>query len=185
MRTIENWKENYELGFIESTFPPRIARDLLTLNLKELPDKEIESMFIYGKIKTGKTIRAAQMLVHEKMNIYINNLPDTTLFVSFTELFAEIRNTYSKSESNEQQVIDKYLNTDILVIDDFLTSRPTDWVIEILYRLINYRYEHLKKTIITSNLSLEEIENVLQDQRITSRIDRMCVIEEKQSYKTT
>jgi DNA replication protein DnaC len=48
-----------------------------------------------------------------------------------------------------------------------------------LYHLINHRYEYMKKTIITSNYTLEELEQRLNDQRITSRINRMCKIEEK------
>jgi len=182
MRTVEFWKEHYRENYIRATFPLRIAKDLLTLKLKELPNDEIESTFIFGQVQSGKTIRAAQMMVQERKRIYLNNLPDQSMFISFPELFSEIRETYNNPSKTEKQVLDKYLTVDFLIIDDFLTARPTEWVMEILYRLINYRYENLKKTIITSNLSLQEIENVLQDQRITSRINRMCIIEEKQSY---
>jgi len=185
MRTEERWGKTFQRNCIIHHFPPRLAKDLFELNLPRNPVEDVSSLFIFGKVKTGKTIRAAQLLVQQRMFDYINNISRTTLFVSFPELFAEIRDTYNNNKLTEKEVLDKYLNVDFLIIDDFLTAKPTDWVMEILYRLINYRYENLKKTIITSNLSLEEIENVLQDQRITSRIDRMCVIEEKQSYKTT
>jgi DNA replication protein DnaC len=110
---------------------------------------------------------------------YLHGLSYLTLFVSFPELLAEIRDTYDNTEKRESEVMKKYLDANLLVLDDFLSTRPTDWVIDILYYLINHRFEYLKKTIITCNMSLEELEKRMGDQRITSRINLMCEIEEK------
>lgn len=182
MRTEERWNTNFQEHYIHTTFPPRIVKDLETLNL-EFPAQDISSVFIFGKIQTGKTIRAACLMTQCAKYHYLNNIPrGRHLFVSFPEMLAEIRSTFNSTEKTEQEIMSKYLDAELLTIDDFLTSRPTEWVMDILYWLINHRYEHLLKTIITSNISLEEIEKRMNDQRITSRINRMCVLEEKQMY---
>ena len=50
----------------------------------------------------------------------------------------------------------------------------SDWAYQTLYSLINHRYDWLKTTIITSNYTLDELQDNWQDDRITSRIKRMC-----------
>jgi DNA replication protein DnaC len=187
MRTEEKWDNQFRKKCL-SKFTPRIAFDLENIETPDdLSKGETQSTFIYGDIESGKTIRAAFMMLQEMKHLYVtgdeSNKYESILFVSFPDLFAEIRETFDNPKKHEAVVMEKYLNAHLLVIDDFLTIRPTEWVMEILYRLINHRYEYMKKTIITSNLSLEELEKKLNDQRITSRINRMCVLEYKKRGK--
>jgi DNA replication protein DnaC len=183
MRTKQNWEQNWEKKAIEKYFTPRITKDLLTLNFPQLPDEQPNSTFICGKIKTGKTIHAACLALQQVKYDYLNELPVNLLFVSFPEMLAEIKDTYNNKGKTESEVMKKYLDVPFLVIDDFLTTRPTDWVMDVLYYLINHRYEYLLTTVITSNYTLEELEELLNDQRITSRIDRMCEVVEKTGFK--
>lgn len=181
MRTEEEW--NKIKSRYLNKFPLRVQSDLQKLKLKFVKRPQ-ESMFIYGEVRTGKTILAAQMLVEELKHIYLKGITgkhNSTLFVSFPEMLAEIRSTFGGAEKTDQ-VMQKYLNAHFLVLDDFITSRPTDWVLEILYYLINYRYEHMLITIITSNFSLTELEEILQEQRIISRISRSYTIIEKKKF---
>jgi DNA replication protein DnaC len=181
MRTEESWNTQWKLKMIRSKFTPRLANDLLKLPMP-IFDDFIDSTFIFGEIQSGKTVRAAQMMLMELQAIYLGDETaevGSCIFVSFPDLLAEIRATYGKNDKSEKEVMDKYMNAHLLLLDDFMTTRPSDWVIDILYHLINHRYEYMKKTIITSNLSLEDLEEKLGDQRITSRINRMCAIEHK------
>jgi len=187
MRTEDKWNDQFRKKSL-AKFTPRIAFDLERIDPpKDIQNTEIQSTFIYGDIESGKTIRAAFMMLQEMRNLYLagddSGKSESIIFVSFPDLFAEIRETFENPKKHEAEVMDKYLNAHLLVIDDFLTVRPTEWVMEILYRLINHRYEFMRKTIITSNLSLEELEIKLNDQRITSRINRMCVLEYKKRGK--
>lgn len=180
MRTEEKWTKFQERYLIK--FPPRLRDDLKkypAINPITIP---VKSTYIFGKVETGKTIRAAHMMLAELKYIYLNQIPDAhnkTFFLSFPVFLQQIKQTYSTSTVSEREVLEKYNDAYLLVLDDFLTVRPTDWAVDILYYLINYRYEFNKKTIITSNYSLQEAEELLHDQRITSRINRMCEIEEK------
>lgn len=181
MRTEEKWQE-LKWKYLNK-FPLRLQQDLKKFNNTKIPTIE-ESAFIYGEVQTGKTVLAAQLMMEELKEIYLKALPDRhnrTLFVSFPDMLADIKSTYSSPE-NTEQVLSKYMNAHMLVLDDFITTRPTDWVVEIIYHLINYRYENMKKTIITSNYNLAELEEILQEQRITSRISRSYTIIKKQPY---
>jgi DNA replication protein DnaC len=181
MRNTETWVNTFREGTIRNYFPPRIANDLLEFT--DEPRLKPGSYFIYGEIATGKTILASKLMLAELKNAYLNETMVKAKFVSFPQFLMEVRNTYTpKSETSENIIVNQYLECDVLVIDDFMTTRPTDWVIDTVYYLINYRYEYLKTTIITSNKDLYELEKMLGDQRITSRINRMCTNIEKEPF---
>ena len=187
MRTIESWNTRYKEKYLQK-LPPRIVQDLKTFPIPaDLCEGEVQSTFIHGEIQSGKTLRAAFMFMQELKYLYLSfEDPDKfgkTLWVSFPDLLAALKETFETPEKRQSEVMRKYLDAHLLVIDDFMTTRPTDWVIDVLYHLVNHRYEYMKKTIITSNYDLQELEKLLNDQRITSRINRMCNTEEKQTSK--
>lgn len=182
MRTIKKWNE-LKARYLHK-FPLRVQRDLQLF--KTTNEEPIEnSVFIFGEVNTGKTILASQMMFDELRFIYLHAIPDVhnkTMFVSFPDMLVEIKRSFGSIEHNTENILDKYLNAHFLVLDDFLSSRPTDWVLETIYHLINYRYERMLKTVITSNFGLKELESILGEQRITSRISRSYTIIEKQPY---
>jgi len=187
MRDEKNWIERTLPSYLK-LYLPRIQKVLQETEApNDLPDP-IESYYIHSEVGFGKTILAAQMMLKEQKRIWSNDGPrdnsEKCLFVSTPTLFQEIKNTYNKdSQITEQQVIDKYNECGLLVLDDFGTTKPTDFVLQTLYLIINHRYDYLKKTIFTSNLSLDEVSELFGDDRLTSRIDRMCEIIEKQDWK--
>jgi len=178
MRTVETWNKQILPHYLGG-LSPRVQRDLQTIPFpNNLPDIG-DGLFIYGPTESGKTLLASYLLLEEQKKIYLEGGPqskdDLCQLISTDQLIEEIKSTFdSSSPRTEQMVISYYSTIHLLVLDDFGTARPTDWVLSVLYSIINRRYEWLKKTILTSNLSLEEIARVYRDDRITSRIDRMC-----------
>ncbi len=186
MRTDKTFQDVYEISYIRDLFPPRIVEELIMYNYTPVKEAtKAESVFIYGDVETGKTLYAASLLIQHKKYCYYNQITSYCLFAPFSNMLREIRLAYSDKTVSEKELLNKYVNVDVLLIDDFLTTKITDWVYDTLYYIINERYENLKTTIITSNFSLDEIEKILQDQRITRRINRMCKVVNKQTYKTT
>jgi len=182
MRTNKKWEE-LKWRYLPK-FPLRLQRDLKLYDNHKL-ESITDSVFIYGEVQTGKTILAAQMMMLELRRIYINAIAEhhnKTLFVSFPDMLADIKRTYGSPE-NTDDILRKYWNATFLVIDDFVTTRPTEWVVETIYALINYRYENLLTTVITSNYGLKELESILGEQRITSRISRSYTVINKQFLK--
>lgn len=66
----------------------------------------------------------------------------------------------------------RYANAKLLVLDDYGTAKPSEWVTEVMYRLFDHRHDHELATIITTNLSPKLAAERL-DSRIGSRMAGM------------
>ena len=64
------------------------------------------------------------------------------------------------------------MHTRILILDDMGVEVSKDWVNTTLYHLINFRYSNKLVTIITSNVSIEDLK---VDGRIKDRLNAMCI----------
>lgn len=176
MRNIDNWYKVWREREM-ALLPPRIQKDINRFNMME-DSGVVESEFIYGDSGTGKTLRAAMLFLQESRMLYLSPeiskfyLLHSVQFISVADLFDELKKEFGKP--NEQWVIDKYKHSHLLVLDDIGIIPPSDWALNVLYLIINHRYEFLKKTIFTSNKSIDELEFVLGDERIPARIYRMC-----------
>lgn len=109
------------------------------------------SLIIYGGVGSGKTHLAAAIA---------NTLIDRgipTLFGTFSEHLEHIREEYD--HTGQKKYLSMMKNTPMLVLDDIGKERKTEWTQQILFDVINYRYEHLLPVIITSNLDFDGIGN--------------------------
>ena len=140
-----------------------------------------EGIFLGGSRGVGKTHLAVALMREMILNTQIRNhsgtfridLQKMPLFISVPELLLEIRETYGDNALSEKAVIDKYSWVDVLIVDDLGAEKTSDWVLQTLYTIMDRRYREELRTIITSNLSIEEIRDKLDD-RIASRIVGMC-----------
>ena len=173
MRTIEKWNE-WVLPTALKQLSPRLQQDV-----KKCPAPKnltTESRYIYGPAHTGKTVLMAHMFLKAMQEAYLKAEPYNIIFINISDLFKQIKQTYDKNTPiTEYALIDHYGKCDILFLDELGVEKSTDWVLDILYNIINTRYEQLLKTVITSNLSLPQLATKLDDDRITSRIERMCI----------
>ena len=72
-------------------------------------------------------------------------------FVDFFQLLSDIRNGFSEGES-EQTLINPYVHSHLLVIDELAKGRNTDWELTILDQIISQRYNDADKvTVFTTN----------------------------------
>ena len=183
MRTEELWQTRIRQKVIDRKFTPRIRRDIGIIPPPEgLPETITEGVYLYSDTGFGKTIYAAFLLLQEERYMYLNNISGETIMVSVPELFQTIKNTYDNKYLHEADVLRKYCNVRLLVLDDFGVMKPTDWVAEIMYMIVNYRWENLLPTIYTSNKSLKEMAIFLGDDRIVSRIERAGKVVKKKHY---
>jgi DNA replication protein DnaC len=142
--------------------------------------------YFNGPVGTGKTDLAVSFLKNVVLNSELvyeygkYRLQDSFgLFISVPVMLLNIRGAFKSETTEEIALIKKYVNPEILIMDDLGTEKSTDWVMQTLYVIINARYEEEKQTVITSNYSLDEIRKNLND-KIASRITAMTeVIEVK------
>jgi DNA replication protein DnaC len=72
----------------------------------------------------------------------------------------------------------KLSSVSLLILDDFGIERNTEYVNEMVYQIINTRYESKKPTIISTNIPLGLImegSNDIDKERIYSRLREMCI----------
>lgn len=106
-------------------------------------------LIILGGIGTGKTHLASAIA-----NRFCERNIET-IFATWEMHLQRMR------EEIKNQSISTYLgaiqNAQVLVIDDLGREKRSEWTTSTLYSVINYRYEHLFPTIITSNLEDSEL----------------------------
>ncbi|MFZ3173219.1 MAG: ATP-binding protein [Carboxydocellales bacterium] len=101
------------------------------------------------------------------------------LFIVVPDLLDEIKATYDQSRTGgditEHHLMEAARNVEILILDDLGAHNYTEWARNRLYSIINYRLNHHKPTVVTTNLSLGELDDYLGE-RTTSRLVQMCQI---------
>jgi len=187
MRTKKRWEEKILPKLIETKFTPRIRDDLLSI-CKDFKDQEptIESTYIYGNVGYGKTILAALRLLKYELDCYLREDTPASKFISFSEFITHLKSCFDIGRADGYyQSLEYHKVIEFLVLDDFFgTTKPTDWVLQLMYEIVNFRYENNHITVFTSNLSLNEAAKIIGDDRITSRIERSCKIIKKTNWET-
>lgn len=101
-------------------------------------------------------------------------------YLLWSDINSKLDSLKFKDEAR-QDYLDFIRNTDILYIDDFLKTsvddnhkyvRPPQMEIKNAYDIINARYNAHKKTIISSELHLAELQSI--DVAVAGRIKQMC-----------
>lgn len=68
----------------------------------------------------------------------------------------------------------RYADAELLMLDDIGAAKVTEWAEEILYRLVNRRYEAKMPGIFTSNVPAAQLREALGE-RVASRLAEMCL----------
>ena len=93
------------------------------------------------------------------------------LFVVVPDLLDHLRSTFSPdSKISYDEFSEKLKETPLLILDDFGEQSTTPWAQEKLYQLINYRYNARLPMVVTTCLSLDEIETRISSRMVDPRI---------------
>lgn len=131
------------------------------------------SLLIAGGYGSGKTHLAAavtQALTDRGISV---------LFGTAIEHFDRIRDDFEHTGLNKY--IAKMKAANVLVIDDLGKEKKSDWTKQVLFDVVNYRYEHKLPIIITTNLVSKDgkefsaLANHVEG-AVYSRICEMCNI---------
>jgi DNA replication protein DnaC len=109
------------------------------------PEAE-HGLLLMGPCGVGKTHLAASALKD------IVQRGHTGLFYDYRELLKEIQDSYNAvSQSTEMSVLEPVLSTELLVLDDVGSSKPSAWALETVGHVLNTRYNNKRATILTTN----------------------------------
>ena len=133
------------------------------------------SMFYCGTYGTGKTHLAIAILAH-----LIKSHTTKGIYITTMRMLRDIRRSYNDRDLSEQYLIDKYINTPLLVLDEVGVQMGTDAEKLLIYEVINGRYENYRSTIILSNLSFSELKKYMGERaidRLKSKKGSMVVMD--------
>ena len=122
-------------------------------------------VFLAGQTGVGKT---------HLMKCMANELIGRNKLVLLTTSFAMnqdfIKSFATRDLEQKNALLDRYLNAEVLFIDDLGTElRQRDITTQFLYQVLNERKMQKRPTVITSNLTIEDVMEYY-DERIASRI---------------
>lgn len=123
-----------------------------------------------GPVGSGKTHLASAIAN------YVLSKGKQVLFTVVPDLLDEIKATYDRSsmgENDELAIIEGARNVELLILDDLGVHNYTQWTVNKIYSILNYRVNHQLPVVITTNLSLAELDTYLGE-RTTSRILQLC-----------
>lgn len=155
-KTFENF--DYKLLYLQ----PKERQSLeqayrCALNFAKCPEGWLVLMGVNGCGKTHLAAAIANYLRAEGRQV---------LFIVVPELLDHLRSAFSpESRVHYDELFEVVKKSPVLILDDFGEQSATPWAQEKLYQLINYRYNARLATVITTCLSLDEIES-----RISSRM---------------
>lgn len=124
-------------------------------------------LLLYGGVGGGKTYLAGCIC---------NALLEKRVALCATS-FPRILNTLQNS-MDRQGVLDRLARYSCVLLDDFGVERGTEYAQEQLFAVVDSRYRAKKPTIITTNLSLKDLENPqnISYSRIFDRLLELCPI---------
>ena len=131
-------------------------------------DMEAENIgyLLWGKVGAGKSYFAgciANALMEREISVCMTN-------------FALILNDLAASYKDRNEYIDRLCRFPLLILDDFGMERGTEYGLEQVYNVVDSRYRSNKPLIVTTNLTLEELQNPedTPHARIYDRLLEMC-----------
>lgn len=128
--------------------------------------EENHGLILWGNVGTGKSYFAgciANALMEREVSVCMTN-------------FALILNDLAASFKDRNEYISRLCSFPLLILDDFGMERGTEYGLEQVYNVIDSRYRCGKPLIVTTNLTLEELQNPedTPHARIYDRLSEMC-----------
>ena len=127
-------------------------------------ENEKSNLLFVGGTGLGKThlsTALAKSIIEKGYNV---------VYETATNLFSDFENDRFRDRySGEEPTSTKYMECDLLIIDDLGTEVVTNFTVSCLYNLINTRLNKKLPIILSTNLNSQEIRKLYND-RITSRL---------------
>ena len=129
-----------------------------------------QSLLFMGAPGTGKTHLAAAIAIEQVAQL------KSVIFGTVPSILGRIKATFSGDGATEAKVKNAIMGCSLLVLDDLGKEKPSEWVEETLYEIINARYVRRLPVIITTNVGLKAVETRYpwNGEAIVSRLFEMC-----------
>jgi DNA replication protein DnaC len=114
-----------------------------------------DGLMIWGAHGNGKSHLAAAVAHKVQEKGY------TLVFQTMPELLDRIRGTFrnGKNTETEKDIMTALQTCDLLVLDDIGAEKVSDWVQDVLFRIVDDRYRRKKPILYTTNLQPSELKD--------------------------
>ena len=121
------------------------------------------SAIFVGKPGTGKT--------HLAIGIALSIMQQqrSPVFVTVQRLIRRVKDSWRTKEETESEVIDAFASPDLLILDEVGVQFGSEFEKQLLFDVLNERYEKLKPSILLSNIPSEQLSDYLGE-RVTDRL---------------
>jgi DNA replication protein DnaC len=133
-------------------------------------DKNLDEgrgLWFFGDVGTGKTSLAmlvSKAALEAGRSVAIYSVP---------HLLADIKDTYDDdSNRSYTELFRRLCEVDLLHLDDLGAEKPTEWVLEQLYSIVNERWQNERSIVVTSNPGIDELRAQI-GQRTVSRLEEI------------
>ena len=128
-------------------------------------------LWFYGDVGTGKTSLAmlvSKAALEAGRSVAIYSVP---------HLLADIKETYDDdSPRSYADLFRRLCEVDLLHLDDLGAEKPTEWVLEQLYSIVNERWQNERSIVVTSNPRPDELRSQI-GRRTVSRLQEIAEIQ--------
>ena len=155
--------ENYEAKTAEQqrvlTFCQRFANDF------DVVMRTGQSAIFLGRPGTGKTHLAAAIGLH-----VMREKNRTVLFTTVQRAIRRVKDSWNRDNAEtESQAIATLVSPDLLILDEVGVQFGSDFERNVLFDVLNERYEKRRPYILLSNLNMESLTGFLGE-RVIDRI---------------
>ena len=126
-------------------------------------NKNSENLFLQGATGLGKThlsLAIANSAINSGYNVIYTSTPN---------ILSKLENEHFSHNFQDEETEKHLIGCDLLILDDMGTEFQTSFSSAMIYNIINSRIMFQKPTIISTNLSVKEIQSAYS-KRLVSRI---------------
>ncbi len=150
-----------------ATFEPRPGTEQALAKVKAWANTwPREGFLLTGNVGTGKT-HLVRAVVHTVLAAERH-----VLYTSTPYLLERLRPDARPDAPSMDTILNLHYRADVVVWDDLGTEKPSEWVTERLYLLVDTCYEAERPMLVTSNYGLDDLKGRVGD-RIVSRLLEM------------
>ena len=123
------------------------------------------SLMLCGQVGAGKTHLGTAC----SMRLIDEGIP--VIYMGYREAITALKANVTDS-SIYQKELQKYKSAQVLFIDDFLKGKITEADVNIVYEIVNHRYNNRLPIILSTEKNLDDL--IRFDEAIASRLIEMC-----------
>lgn len=143
----------------------RAFRDVLAS-----PQKAWAVLVLFGGVGTGKTLLASELA-----ESLIDNLDKSVRYCTAKQMIAEIQASYGMEGKSEEGEILRFVQYDLLILDEIDAKRDSDSANLLLTEVINRRYNEEKPVVVITNQPFDSLAKFVGD-RVDDRLHENAYI---------